>query len=600
MSLPARDEVPLEERWDPALVFDSRDDWEAATEAFADRLDDLREFEGRTIEDGETLLATLDLIEELQVRRLGSIHLYPFLRGYVDTTDEDAREMRGRYCSLRAEMESVLGRLRTELVRADRDRVDDLVAETPGLASHEAHLDRLLADADHLLDPETEAALADLGPVFETGTRVGRAIGDGDVDPPAVELPDGESVTVTRQRRSKLLRHSDREVRKAAYERSLDALADHRHGMAAAYVGRVRADCRLARVRGYDSALAMRLAGADGSLGGPFPVEAYETVIDGVLNRLDPHHRLLSARRERLGLDDLRAWDRQIPLVAGDPPTVSYEAATDLILDSLEPLGEDYVDRLAGLLAERRVDVRQTVNKRTGPFAVQVSSVEDGPFVALNFDGSLREVLFFTHELGHAMNRQLASDDQRLVDQGVPEHTGEVASFLHEALLVDHLTDAWDGDDARHARAAFLDKLPLYRAAAGARFVHGLHEAVAGGADPGPDALDERYREAVSETVDGPVASDEWTGAGWQLVDTGRDPYHAYRYAVGSVGALAVGRALRDGDLSAAGYREMLSRGRSVRSNEAFGPVLDFTDEATVEAGVREFADRADALLDGR
>ena len=172
-----------------------------------------------------------------------------------------------------------------------------------------------------------------------------------------------------------------------------------------------------------------------------------------------------------------------------------------------------------------------------------------------------------------------------------------MASFAHETLLVDHLVEAWDGTDALHARSVFLDKLPLYRAARGATFAHDLHEAVADGADPGPDALDERHRDLLGE-FKAPVELDEYAGAGWQEIDLAREPYHAYLYATGSIGALALVRALREGDLTPERYREMLARGRSVRSNEAFGPTLDFTDEATVDRGIDAYADRVDALLD--
>ncbi|WP_053948676.1 M3 family oligoendopeptidase [Halolamina sediminis] len=596
MSLPTRDEVPADEKWDPSLVFDSPDDWASAADAFEARLDDLRAYEGRAAEDGETLLELLDLVEELKVRRLGRLHLYAFLTSYVDTTDTAARERFARYRDLAAEMASAMGSLVPELREAGREHVEELRASTPGLDRHGAHLDRLLSSADHALSRETESVLAELDPALESGSDVGRSIVDGDVAPPTVETTDGER-RVTPAAKSALLRARDREVRRVTHERFREELRRHRHGMASAYVGRIRADCRRADVRDYDSALARRLAGRDASLGGTYPTDAYETVIEGIADRLGPHHDLLEARREATDGDQFREWDLLAPLPPGEAPEVPYDRARELILDSLSPLGEAYVDRVAGILDERRVDVRETANKRRGPKAIQNTAVAEGPFLALNYDGSLRALLLFTHELGHAANRELAADEQWPIDQGVPEHTGEVASFAHETLLVDHLAEVWSGAEALHARSVFLDKLPLYRAARGATFVHELHDAVADGADPGPDALDERHRDLLSE-FKAPVELGEHAGAGWQEIDLAREPYHAYLYATGSVGALALVRALREGDLAPEQYREMLARGRSVRSNEAFRPTLDFTDEATVERGIDAYADRVDALLD--
>jgi oligoendopeptidase F len=596
MLLPTRDEVPVDEKWDPSLVFDSPADWDAAADAFADRLDDLREYEGRVAEDGETLLELVDLVEELKVRRLGQLHQYAFLTSYVDTTDDAARERFVRYRDLGAEMESALGFLVPELAAAGRERIAELRTSTPELDRHGAHLDRLLASADHALARETESVLAELEPAIEGGSRIGQAIVDDDIDLPTVETDDGER-RVTPAAKSALLRSRDRDVRRATHERFREELRQHRGGMAAAYVQRISADCRRAEVRDYDSALERRLHGGDASLGGPYPKAAYETTIEGIADRLGPHHDLLVARREATDGDSLREWDLLAPLAPGEAPEVPYDRAQELILDSLDPLGEDYVDRVAGILDERRVDARETANKRRGPKAIQNSAVGTGPFLGLNYDGSLRALLLFSHELGHAMNRELAGDGQRPVDQGVPEHTGEVPSFVHETLLVDHLAAVWDGADALHARSTFLDKLPLYRAARGATFVHDLHEAVADGADPGPDELDTRHRDMLEE-FKGPVELGEHAGAGWLEIDLAREPYHAYRYATGSVGALSLVRALREGELTAEEYREMLSRGRNVPSNEAFQPALDFTDEATVERGIDAYADRVEGLLD--
>ncbi|WP_277554281.1 M3 family oligoendopeptidase [Halobaculum limi] len=590
MSLPHRDEVPAGEKWDPSIVFDSPADWDAAADAVERRLDDLEAYEGRAVESGETLADLLELVEDLRVVRRGELWLYALLTAYVDTTDDAARQREARYRELDAAMDEALSFLEPELRRAGRDRVDDLVASTPRLADFAAYLDRLLAGADHALSPAAESALASVGPSLRAGSDVSRAITDGDVATPTVETPDGDSVTLTSGTVSRLLQSRDRAFRREVYERRREALTTHRHGMAAAYVERVRADTRLAEVRGYDSALSMRLEGR-------FPVDAYETVVDGVLDRLDPHHRLLAARDRVVEGDDLRPWDRHVPLAAGDPPEVPYEEATDLLCAALAPLGAAYVDRLRSVLDERRIDVRATTNKRRGPKAMALTSVANGPFVALNYDGGLRAFYLFAHELGHVMHRLLASDEQRPVDQAIPDHVAEVPSFVHETLVADYLAETWEGADARHAVAVFLDKLPTYRAARGARFVHGLHRAVADGADPGPDDLDDRHRSLV-DTVREPITPDERTGAGWQEIDRSRDPYHAYLYAVGSVGALSLTRALREDDLTPEQYREMLARGRSVRPNEAFAPTLDFTDEATVARGVRAYAERVDRLLD--
>ena len=64
-SVPERSEIAAEYKWDLDSIYTSDEEWEAAFAAVKERVPELREFEGQVTEDGERLLAVLELEEEV-------------------------------------------------------------------------------------------------------------------------------------------------------------------------------------------------------------------------------------------------------------------------------------------------------------------------------------------------------------------------------------------------------------------------------------------------------------------------------------------------------------------------------------------------------
>ncbi|NIS35239.1 MAG: oligoendopeptidase F, partial [Actinobacteria bacterium] len=71
----------------------------AAYEAVEERLDELRAYEGRVTEDGETLLEVLELRDELE-REVSQVYSYARMRSDEDTRDQQYQALSTRARSL--------------------------------------------------------------------------------------------------------------------------------------------------------------------------------------------------------------------------------------------------------------------------------------------------------------------------------------------------------------------------------------------------------------------------------------------------------------------------------------------------------------------
>ena len=75
----------------------------------------------------------------------------------------------------------------------------------------------------------------------------------------------------------------------------------------------------------------------------------------------------MKIRKEKLHLDELRAYDMSVPLVSGVKRVIPYEEAFATMCSALQPLGEDYIKILQEFKNARYMDVRETPGKDPVP-----------------------------------------------------------------------------------------------------------------------------------------------------------------------------------------------------------------------------------------
>jgi oligoendopeptidase F len=569
--LPTRAEIEDRYKWDLSTVFESAEAWERERRAVEDRLADLRAYEGEIVSDGETLVRALRLFEEV-LRRTQRLRLYARLRRNEDTTDGARRERLHESDRLDREVTKLTDALRREIAAAGRESVSGVVETTDGLGRYEGFLEDVLRMSAHARSPEVEDLLAEFADVAESPVRVYSSLTNNDVDPEPVESPTGEPVEVTGINLGTHLRHRDRAFRARAYRSVYGAYASVEHAIATAYAEKARARTTLAEARNYDSVREMAFnkpSYPETGLRIHLPVEVHDAMTAAVRGSLGPLHRYYERRRELLGLEELRPWDLDVPLVEAAAPTVPYEEAREHILAAVEPLGTAYRDRLAELFEGRRIDVYETRNKE-GILAYGPWAYDTGAYVLLNYRADVRSMSILAHELGHAMHAEHLRDARSVLYATAPRPIEEVPSYVHEVLLARHLLESEDRALRRYARDRLLDlSSSIYGSTLHSLFTHRSYGVVEDDEELTLDRIEGIYADLLSEFRD-PMVLDTWAERGWLVGSHGRLPYHFYQYVLGFVGALRTVDRLLDGSLAPEEYREFLRAGGRMRSVEAF------------------------------
>ncbi|MDQ2051000.1 oligoendopeptidase F [Natronolimnohabitans sp. A-GB9] len=601
-TVPDRSEVDEEYTWDLESIYATDDEWEAAYERVAERVEELATYEGHITDDAETLLETLELRDDV-MREVSTVAAYARMRRDEDTTDQHYQALTARAQSLSADAQSAASFIEPELQELTREEFDEMIAEEPDLETYDHYVDDVLRMKPHTRSAEVEELLADLSEVTGATGEVYNMLSNADMAFPTVEDPDGEAVEITQSNFVNLQKRPDRKFRKRVYEAYYDEWSELRNTVASAYKNSVKADVKTAQARNYDTAREAALDGPN------VPVDVYDTLVDTVHDNLEKLHRHAELKRQALDVDELRMWDVYMPLTGDEGPDVDYDQATEYVVDALEPLGEAYQSRVASGLESNWVDVYENEGKQSGAYSG--GTYDTQPFILMNYQDDISSMYTLAHELGHSMHSELTKDKQPFVYSSYEIFVAEVASTVNEALLTSHLLETVDDPEFRkHVLNEFLERVrsTLYRQTLFAEFEHETHRLEEDGEPLTADRLDELYR-GLKEDYYEPAVVDDRIAREWMRIPHFYRAFYVYQYATGISAALAIvddvlpegagGEPNRD---AAEDYLEFLRRGSREYPLELLRIAgVDMSSSGPIDRALETYGQRLeemDALLE--
>ncbi|SEW22116.1 oligoendopeptidase F [Halobacterium jilantaiense] len=584
-SVPEREELDDEHKWDLESIYATDEEWEEGFEALQTKLEDLEAYEGRLTSDGETLLEALELRDEI-FREAEKVSSYARMRSDEDTRDQEYQALRARGQSLMADVSSATSFFDPELQDCTREELQALVEETPGLAEYEHYFDDVLRMKPHTRSAEVEELLSDLGEVFGAPSDAYSMLTDADLEFPTVEDPDGDEVEISQANFTKLLKNPDREFRQTVHEEFFESISGVRNTIGSTMKSQMKRDVKLAQARNYDTAREAALD--DGNI----PTEVYDTLVETVDDNLDKVQRHADLKREALGVDELEMWDLYMPIVDSESPEIGYEEAREHVVEAVAPLGEDYQQRVAEGLDSNWVDVYENRGKRSGAYSG--GTYDTQPFILMNYQDDISSMFTLAHELGHSLHSQYTSEEQPYVYSNYEIFVAEVASTVNEALLVNHLLDTVEDDHfRRHILNEYLERFrsTLYRQTLFADVEQRLHELTREGEALTPDRIDEVYGDRkrayyANANVDDHIERE------WMRIPHFYYNFYVFQYATGISAAVAlVEDILDEGQPAADRYLDFLQRGSSEYP-------LELLRDAGVDMSTSEPIERALGVYD--
>ncbi len=299
-------------------------------------------------------------------------------------------------------------------------------------------------------------------------------------------------------------------------------------------------------------------------------------------------------KKKNLGVEELHLYDTFASGIKIPTKTYSENDAKQVILDSLNVLGENYIKDLTQAFDEGWIDYPPNDGKRNGAYCTACYNVH--PYVLLSFDGTLNNVSTLAHELGHAMHYYYAIKNQSYQDYGYSIFVAEVASQVNQILLSKHLIEK---STSKEEKMYLIDDLisdfksTIYRQTMFADFELQIHEKEQKGEVLTHELLSDLYYKLNQEYFGENITIDDEIRYEWERIPHFYMKFYVYQYATAYAAAIKIAMdILNQKENACEHYLEFLGLGCTKTPIESLKVAgVDMTREETLQEAFTYFED---------
>lgn len=536
----------------------------------------LQENEGRLAGLEPAVFArTVRRLERIQVN-LGRIETYAFLNFATQVKNPEAGAFMQKIKEEASRVNRDLVFFNLEWAKMEQAAADRLLADDE-VAPYRHFLRNLRRYADHLLSEPEESLLVEFEPVGTESwlTLFEKLMG---------HLEFGEDKRGEEEVLSDLY-DSDREVRRKAARELTEGLQSQLHLLTHIF-NTVLAEKMISdRLRKYPSWIRTR------NLSNELEDATVEALVTASVNRYDLVRRYYTLKKDLLGLDELRDYDRYAPLPSLPEQRVSWRECRDMVLDGFRGFSPEMAD-IAELFFERNwIHAPLLDGKRGGAFA-HPAVPDVHPYILVNYTGILHDVSTVAHELGHGVHQHLAKE-QGYFNSDTTLVMAETASVFAELLIFHRQLEILDTPEQR--RAFICRKLEsifatVFRQISMNRFEDLIHNSRREKGELSADALSDLWMESQEAVFGDSVNLGEQYRIWWAYIPHFlHTPGYVYSYAFGELLVLALYRIYQEEGAASfvPKYTRLLAQGGSQSPYELLKPFnIDLNDPGFWQGGL--------------
>ncbi|MFW5760060.1 MAG: oligoendopeptidase F [Cyclobacteriaceae bacterium] len=432
----SREAIDEQHKWKLEDLFSNEEEWAQKKKELLEKIPQIKAYQGQLKVSAEKLFKALNLADELQKEL---IRLYSYASMH---SDQDTRV--GKYMGMKQEMSQIFSNFSSEvsffdpeILKIEQETIENFLAEEPRLKVYEFYLQDLMRKKTHRGNEGEEKIMALASLMGDNASSVYNIFSNAEFPYPEIELADGKKVKLNQSNFALQRTSKNRTDREKVFSTFFNALEKFHMTFGAQLYGNLKKDVFNQKARKYESCLQAALDVNN------IPVEVYHNLIANVNENLATFHRYLNLRKKMLGVEQLHYYDLYAPLVSEVDLEYTVEEAQQNILESLKPLGEEYIKTVKTAFDQRWIDMFPNEGKRSGAYS-NGSAYDVHPYILMNFKGKYDDMSTLMHELGHTMHSYLSNKHQPFPLSHYTIFVAEVASTFNEALLLNHVLEQID------------------------------------------------------------------------------------------------------------------------------------------------------------
>jgi len=547
-----REEQSESTTWDLKKIYYSDNDWEAEYEKvlLLGKLGWQAVLKGKGVldESAKTVEDTLDAYFST-ARWLEKLYTYAHLKRDEDLTNNFYKEMYEKIESCFHDFSHKTSWLESELLQ---------VKKKFSIPKYEFYLKKLEDQKEHILTSDKEEILALAAQIKSVPQKTFSLFNNADLNFPDVLDGDGKKHELSHALYHKYMKEGDRTLRENAFKTLHKEFHKFENTVTELVSGQVQTHIFTKKVRKFENCLEAAVFPHH------IPTSVYRNLIETVRSNLGVLHEYVGMRKEILGVKELHYFDLMVPLVKDCDKQFSYEEGVDIFLESVSLLGNEYVERLRdGLKKSRWVDVFENKGKRSGAYSS--GSYDTMPYILLNYQGTITDLLTLSHEAGHSMHSLYSNLGQPYHYAHYPIFLAEIASTFHERLTYEHLLTKMSSEKEKtyllHQQIEGI-RTTFFRQTMFAEFELTIHELLEKQIPLTPNRLKEEYARLNRDYFGPDLIVDEELSFEFMRIPHFYYNFYVYQYATGIAAAYSlVDKVKEEGPKK---YLEFLSSGGSI------------------------------------
>lgn len=554
-----REELPAKYKWDLTNLYASDEIWKEEKEKLQQKMQNVITYKGNLTQSGSKLLEALDFNSAL-IKDMVRLSSYASMKSDQDTRVTKYAGMKQEMQQLFSEYGALTSFMEPELLSLEEVQLNSFLEDEKNLSTYKFYLTDLLRKRLHRGSEEVEKILAYSSLMSGNAANIFSTFFNAEFPHPEIEL-NGELIKLNSANFALYRASEDREIRSKVFATYFDKLNEFQQTFGAQLYGNINAALFSTKARNYGSTLERALDG------GNIPTDVFHNLVSNVNENLETFHRYLNLRKRMMGLDTLHYYDLYAPLVEAVDLEYTVEESIDNILQSLKPLGDDYIKVSSKAFNERWIDMYPNEGKRTGAYS-NGSAYDVHPYILMNYNGKYNDMSTLTHELGHTMHSYLTNQKQHFANANYSIFVAEVASTLNEELLNDYMLKQITDDETRLAILGnYLEgaKGTLFRQTQFAEFEFMIHDKTAKGEALTGEDFDKMYLDLTKRYYghdQGICIVDDYIKSEWSYIPHFYYNFYVYQYATSFTASTALSeKVLRGTDADRKKYLDFLASG---------------------------------------
>ncbi len=586
--LKERKELDPKDCWDLTKVIQDEKEYQKLIQEAKECNLKIVHMKGHILNNASSLQEYLELSEK-ESRILGRLQVYTKFLFDEDQRNNESKAKLLEISSLINELSEQESFIVSEFMEKDLSDVLKFLEEKEELKKYRLYFERLYKDKKRILSEKEEAIIAKATSAFGTPEEAFEALDTADASFGKIQLSARKKVELTQYNYSVLLSHEKQQVRKDTFQTFYRFYENHKHTFASCLKGNYQELEFLRKIRSYSSALEMALDSIS------VTPNVYQNLIASVNQYMDLNVEYQKIKHQLLNVKEYHLYDTYVPVVKKPKEKYTKEEAHDLIVQALQPLGEDYLAHFEAILQGHTVDFYSNVGKYTG--AYHWGCYDSPSYVLLNFDGTFDEVSTFAHEMGHAVHSMYSKENNPYLYSSYEIFLAEIASTVNETFLCFYQLDhAKKKNEKIYYLCEFLDrvKATIYRQTMFAEFERIMSEKMQKKESLTEEVFSEVYYQLNQQYFKDSVIIDPEIRYEWMRIPHFYTPFYVYQYATGLISALCIVKNILSGEKDAREkYLRFLKGGDSK-------DVLDLLKDVGVDLTTKKPFEQAFSLIQER